>query len=109
MPVRPLLVAALALTAAPALAQPASVTADIKNAAGQTVGAVTATAAPKGVILRVEAKGLAPGWHGVHLHEKGDCSKSDFTTAGGHIHSDGAAAHGLLNPKANDMGDLPNI
>jgi Cu-Zn family superoxide dismutase len=99
-----------ALAAAPvALAQPASVTADIKNAAGQTVGAVTATAAPKGVILRIEAKGLAPGWHGVHLHEKGDCSKSDFTTAGGHIHGAGAGAHGLLNPAANDMGDLPNL
>lgn len=101
--------AAAALAATSALAQPASVTAELKNAAGQTVGAVIATAAPKGVILKVEAKGLSPGWHGIHLHEKGDCSKSDFTTAGGHVHGAGAAAHGLLNPAANDMGDLPNI
>lgn len=101
--------AAAALAATAALAQPASVTADLKNAAGQTVGAVIATAAPKGVVLKVEAKGLSPGWHGVHIHEKGDCSKSDFTSAGGHVHTDGASVHGLLNPKANDTGDLPNI
>lgn len=100
---------AVAFAATSALAQPATVTADLKNATGQTVGAVIATAAPKGVILKVEAKGLSPGWHGIHLHEKGDCSKSDFTTAGAHIHGPGAGVHGLLNPAANDMGDLPNI
>jgi Cu-Zn family superoxide dismutase len=103
------LAAATALAATAAFAQPASVTADLKNASGQTVGAVIATAAPKGVVLKVEAKGLSPGWHGVHLHEKGDCSKSDFTSAGGHVHTDGASVHGLLNAKANDTGDLPNI
>jgi Cu-Zn family superoxide dismutase len=92
-----------AATAAP------SVTADLKNSTGQTVGAITVTQAPKGVLLRVEAKGLAPGWHGLHFHEKGDCSKSDFTSAGGHVHGAGTTTHGLLNAKANDLGDLPNI
>ena len=55
------------------------------------------------------AKGLSPGWHGLHLHEKADCSKSDFTSAGGHVHKGAAGIHGLLNPKANDLGDLPNL
>ncbi len=104
------MILALTLAAAPAaLAQPASVTAELKNSTGQTVGSVTATAAPKGILLRLEAKGLSPGWHGVHLHAKGDCSKSDFTSAGPHVHGGGAAVHGLLNPKANEMGDLPNM
>jgi len=75
-------------------------------------GSVTVTAAPKGVILRVEATGLTPGWHGIHFHEKGDCSNADFTSAGAHVHAAGTptpVVHGLLNPKANDSGDLPNI
>jgi Cu-Zn family superoxide dismutase len=104
-----MLAAAAALFATAAAAQPATVTSELKNAAGQTVGSVILTAAPKGVVMRVEAKGLAPGWHGLHFHEKGDCSKSDFTSAGAHVHGSGAATHGLLNPAANDLGDLPNI
>ena len=98
-----------ALIAGAAHAAPQTLTADLKNSAGQTVGAVTLTEAPKGVLMRVEAKGLSPGWHGLHFHEKGDCSKSDFTSAGGHVHGAGAGVHGLLNPSANETGDLPNI
>lgn len=82
---------------------------DLKNAKGETIGKVTVTEAPKGVILRIEAKGVAPGWHGLHFHETGDCSKSDFTSAGGHVHGGGTLVHGLLNPEANDSGDLPNV
>ena len=86
-----------------------SVTADLRNTAGETIGKVSLTDAPKGVVMRVEAKGLAPGWHGLHFHEKADCSKADFTTAGGHAHGGGDRVHGLLNPKANETGDLPNL
>ncbi|HEY8571878.1 superoxide dismutase family protein [Phenylobacterium sp.] len=85
------------------------VTTSLKNAEGKDIGVVRLTAAPKGVILRVEANGLTPGWHGVHFHEKADCSKSDFTTAGGHVHGGGERIHGLLNAKANETGDLPNV
>jgi Cu-Zn family superoxide dismutase len=107
---RLLATAALAgLIAGAAHAAPAAVTAELRNSTGQTVGAVTLTEAPKGVLMRVEAKGLAPGWHGLHFHEKGDCSKSDFTSAGAHVHGAGAAVHGLLNPAASETGDLPNI
>jgi Cu-Zn family superoxide dismutase len=72
-------------------------------------GNVTVTAAPKGVLLRVEATGLTPGWHGIHFHEKGDCSPDAFTSAGGHVHTAMPVTHGLLNAAANDDGDLPNI
>jgi Cu-Zn family superoxide dismutase len=101
--------AALALSASVAEAQSSQTTSDLKNAAGQTVGKVTLVEAPKGVLLKVEAKGLAPGWHGLHFHEKADCSKADFTSAGGHTHGGGDRVHGLLNPKANETGDLPNL
>ena len=106
----PIALAAAALFASSAAAQaPASVTAELKNSQGQTVGAVLLTAAPKGVLMKMEAKGLSPGWHGLHFHEKADCSKSDFTSAGAHVHGTAAAVHGLLNPAANDLGDLPNV
>jgi Cu-Zn family superoxide dismutase len=101
--------ALVALVAGAAQAAPATVTSELKNSTGQTVGAVTLTEAPKGVLMRVEAKGLSPGWHGLHFHEKGDCSKSDFTSAGAHVHGSGAGVHGLLNASANETGDLPNI
>jgi Cu-Zn family superoxide dismutase len=92
-----------------AATNPASRTAAIKNPSGHTIGHVTVTEAPHGVLLRIEAKDLKPGWHGVHLHEKADCSDKAFKNAGGHIHPGGKAVHGLLNPDANDSGDLPNI
>src|SRR3954466_4382928 len=95
----PFLVAAT-LAAGAAMAQPATVTSELKNSTGQTVGGVILTEAPKGGLIRIEAKGLSAGWHGVHLHDKGDCSKSDFTSAGPHVHGTAAGVHGLLNPKA---------
>lgn len=105
---RPLALAAvLALTASTALADP--VTVELKTGAGASAGKVTLTEAPKGVLLKVEAKGLAPGWHGLHFHEKADCSKADFTSAGAHTHGSEKAVHGLLNAAANETGDLPNL
>ncbi|HEX7885320.1 MAG TPA: superoxide dismutase family protein [Phenylobacterium sp.] len=104
------LTAVIALSASAAIAQAPPTTAELKNGTGQVVGKVTLVEAPKGVLLKVEAKGLTPGWHGLHLHEKADCSKSDFTSAGGHTHGGGGdRVHGLLNPKANETGDLPNL
>ena len=49
-------------------------TGNLIGTGGAARGTVTVTAAPKGVILRVGATGLSPGWHGMHFHEKGDCS-----------------------------------
>lgn len=104
------LAAALAFAATAAVADPSSTTVELKNNAGETIGKAVLTEAPKGVLMRVEAKGLTPGWHGLHFHEKADCSKSDFTSAGGHtMHHAGHRVHGLLNPKANETGDLPNL
>ena len=84
-------------------------TSSLKAANGQVIGQVTVTAAPTGVILRVQAKGLAPGWHGMHFHEKPDCSDPAFKGSGGHIHAKTPAIHGLLNAGFNDAGDLPNL
>jgi superoxide dismutase, Cu-Zn family len=99
---------ALAASASAASADPLSV--ELKTGAGASAGKATLIEAPKGVLLKVEAKGLAPGWHGLHFHAKADCSKADFTSAGAHTHGGAEkAVHGLLNPAANESGDLPNL
>lgn len=103
-------VALLAMAAlAGAQGSSAAHSSELKDGKGNVVGTVTVTGAPHGVVLRVEAKGLTPGWHGIHIHEKGECSDAAFKSAGGHVHAKTPATHGLLNPDANEAGDLPNI
>jgi len=100
---------ALCLLAAPALAATAGA-ATIKAADGKPIGTAAFREGPVGVLMRVEASGLAPGWHAIHFHEKGDCSDAAFTAAGGHInHAPAKKPHGLLNADGPDMGDLPNL
>ncbi|MGK6356642.1 superoxide dismutase[Cu-Zn] [Sphingomonas sp. DT-207] len=79
------------------------------DGAGRELGMIAITDAPKGVLLRIEAKGLPPGWHGMHFHEKADCGDTAFKGAGGHVHSQKPIVHGFLVEDANDAGDLPNI
>lgn len=103
-----------ALVYAPALAQPPKVAksamSDLSNNAKGFVGHVSVTEAPGGVLILVEVQGLPPGWHGIHLHEKGDCSAADFTSAGAHMnHPTAKKPHGLMNPAGPDFGDLPNL
>lgn len=90
--------------------QPEVRSAPLIGADGKPTGLVTFTEAPHGVLVRIEASGITPGWHAAHFHEKGECSAvQKFVDAGGHIHSGKHAIHGLLNRDANDVGDLPNV
>ncbi len=63
-----------------------------------------------GVIMRIGLQGLSEGWHGIHLHQIGDCSDGadGFKASGGHIDPD-SREHGLLNPEGAERADLPNI
>ncbi len=63
-----------------------------------------------GLRITGEVRGLAPGSeHGFHVHEKGDCSAQDASSAGGHFNP-GAAAHGRAGSGApHHAGDMPNI
>ena len=59
--------------------------------------------------LAYEIKGLAPkSMHGMHLHEKGDCSAADASSAGGHFNPD-KHTHGGLHSGEHHAGDLGNI
>src|SRR5699024_9652696 len=63
---------------------------------------------PDGVEIRLKLKGLTPGYHGLHLHEKAACKGPKFKQAGNHFNPDDKE-HGLLYPKEPHVGDLKNI
>lgn len=91
-----------------AVAQVTGAIAELKDTKGNDVGTAQFTEDPGGVGINVQAKGLDPGEHGIHIHEKGDCSSSDFKSAGEHFNP-GNTKHGLENPQGPHAGDLPNI
>jgi len=81
----------------------------ILNAQGAEAGKATLTQGATGLLIKVEATGLTPGWHGIHIHATGQC-EAPFTSAGAHInHGDPQKPHGLLNAEGPDDGDLPNV
>jgi superoxide dismutase, Cu-Zn family len=71
-------------------------------------GTVTFTQKGNKVVVAAKITGLAPGQHGFHIHEKGDCSSGDGMSAGGHFNPFGKP-HG--NPAAGDhhAGDMPAL
>lgn len=81
----------------------------IINGQGAEAGKATLTQGATGLLIKVEAAGLTPGWHGIHIHATGQC-EAPFTSAGAHInHGDPKQPHGLLNADGPDDGDLPNV
>jgi Cu-Zn family superoxide dismutase len=60
--------------------------------------------------LRIEAhvSGLTPGEHGFHVHESGDCSAPDASSAKGHFNP-GGKGHGHHHGSERHAGDLPNL
>ncbi len=92
----------------PSVAQGALVTADGANA-----GRVTVSETEGGLQIVVEASGLTPGFHGLHVHEVGKCEpksldpkdptkRGDFLSSGGHLDTTGADHPG-------HDGDLPSL
>lgn len=60
------------------------------------------------VTMVVNLSGLTPGAHAIHIHEKGDCSAPDGTSAGGHWNPAGTE-HGEFNSDVFHMGDIGNL
>jgi len=71
-------------------------------------GKVTFTKMPDGVKVVADIDGLTPGKHGFHIHEKGDCSAADASSAGGHFNPTHMPHGGPDSPKRH-VGDLGNI
>jgi Cu-Zn family superoxide dismutase len=66
------------------------------------------TSGPEGVRARVKIADARPGKHGIHVHEKGDCSDIPGKSMGPHFAPD-AKQHGLLDSQVRHLGDLGNI
>jgi superoxide dismutase, Cu-Zn family len=83
--------------------------ADLKPASGSSVaGVVVLTAKDGKVEVHVKASGLAPGDHGFHVHEKGDCSAPDASSAGGHFNP-ASVEHGAPEATPHHAGDFGNL
>lgn len=87
----------------------ASATANLQPTKGNKVwGTVTFTQKGSKVLVVANVNGLKPGLHGFHVHEKGDCSAADATSAGGHFNPAGKP-HGAPDSADHHGGDLGNL
>ncbi len=95
--------------AAPAVTATAS--ADLSATQGNTTaGTVTFTEMQDGTVHVVaDLTGLGPGrQHAMHVHETGDCSAPDASSAGSHYNPE-QHAHGLPPAEPRHAGDLGNV
>ncbi|KGO98883.1 superoxide dismutase family protein [Novilysobacter defluvii] len=83
---------------------------NLSAASGSLVsGTLDVMAMGDGLHLTGEIGGLTPnGTHAIHIHEKGDCSAADATSAGGHFNPHGNP-HGRAGHGAHHGGDMDNI
>ncbi|MFL5494604.1 MAG: superoxide dismutase family protein [Gemmatimonadales bacterium] len=89
------------------LPKPAA-TAKLTDTSGKQIGLAIFTVTDTGTTVGISIAGLAPGLHGLHIHEVGRCAPPDFASAGGHFNPT-ARHHGLKNPEGPHLGDLPNL
>lgn len=71
-------------------------------------GTVTFTKLQTGVKIVADVSGLSPGPHGFHVHEFGDCSAPDASSAGGHFNPS-RTQHGAPNTPLRHAGDFGNL
>jgi len=82
---------------------------------GKSIGTITVKESKEGITIEPKLKGLAPGEHGFHIHEKPSCDPADkdgkktaAQSAGGHFDPDTTKAH--KGPGGGGhKGDLPKL
>lgn len=101
---------ALTITHGSAFAQePTKAIAVLHSASGSKVmGTVTFTQMGDTVQVVADITGLSPGKHAFHIHECGDCSAADASSAGGHFNPM-HKPHGAPDAVERHAGDLGNL
>lgn len=99
-----------AAEAAPPGQPPEGATVQLAPTQGNTVtGSLALAESPQGVRITGAIQGLKPDTeHGFHIHEKGDCSAPDASSAGGHFNPT-QQPHGNPASEAHHAGDMINI
>lgn len=84
--------------------------AELKATEGNGVsGTLDLAGEGNGVHITGTIHGLTPNsTHGFHVHEKGDCSAPDASSAGAHYNPHGQP-HGDPTGTARHLGDMPNL
>jgi Cu-Zn family superoxide dismutase len=72
-------------------------------------GTVTFTEENDEVTMTADIAGLKEGMHAIHLHEKGDCSADDGSSAGGHWNPTEAQHGEWGSAKGYHKGDIGNF
>ena len=85
-------------------------TAALSPTAGNNVAGTVEFAERGGrTVVTATVTGLRPNSeHGIHVHERGDCSSPDGESAGGHFNPSNAP-HGHFGRLDRHAGDLPNL
>lgn len=85
---------------------------------GESVGSVTITETPYGLVFHANLRNFPTGRHGFHIHANGDCSPGpDAKTgetipagaAGGHFDPAGTGKHSAPWDDDGHLGDLPSL
>ena len=102
------------LAAFPVFAADAVVTMNLVNerGVGKSIGTITISEGPKGLVFTPKLTGLTPGLHGFHVHQNPDCAAGmkdgkqvPGLAAGGHYDPDNAGKHEGPEGKGH-LGDL---
>ena len=105
------------LAAFPVFAADAVVTMNLvsEQGVGKSIGTITISEGPTGLVFTPKLTDLAPGVHGFHVHQNADCAtgmKEGKTVpglaAGGHYDPANAGKHEGPHGKGH-LGDLPSL
>jgi superoxide dismutase, Cu-Zn family len=89
--------------------EPTKAIAVLHSASGSKVaGTVTFTQSGDSVQVVADITGLTPGKHAFHIHEFGDCSAADASSAGSHFNP-AHKPHGAPDAPERHVGDLGNL
>jgi len=85
-------------------------TVELKPTQGNDVkGTLTFKSVDGALRVSGQLSGLKPNsQHGFHIHEKGDCSAPDGSSAGGHFNP-AQSEHGNVTADPHHGGDMPNL
>ena len=80
----------------------------LARSGSKLTGKATFAETAGGVEVTIALAGAPPGKLATHVHQKGDCSAADASSAGEHFNPLGKP-HGLPSETAHHLGDLGNI